>query len=403
MKRTLLKYILKEMWPTYLSTLLIFALIMVSTQAVSVMEWVVERGIHPAYVGQLIFYLLPNIILFALPAASLMAVLIGFLRMSGDNEIIALNACGISLFQVLPSVIILSALSCLIAAGVALGATPWGHRAFRDTVVDIMESRANISVKERVFNEPFDDVIFYVNSLSSREGVMKDVFVVDKRDSSMTNTIVAKEAMILYKKESRMVTIEFKEGTVFAVDTDMDAGRTMQFRYYDLNLSLNDFFASMEAEERTPKELYVPELLEKIRHTPPEGTRYYELVIKLLEGITIPVAVFFMGLIGAPLGAQIRSRGRSLGIGLGLGVFLVYYLCLMGAKSICEQGGVPPSLGMWLPNLFLAGCCVLLLRAARTGEYANVDQWLESLSERLRHRGKPGQGGETLPGGASRA
>lgn len=385
LRLTIHKYIFHEIWPVFLSTLLIFALIVVASRILSIMEWVVNRGVHPIHVTKLVLFLLPKVILFVLPAATLMAVLIGFLRMSGDNEIVALNASGISLNQMLPPVVALSLASCLLACFISLFASPWGNRAFQDTIFRIVKSRADVQIKERVFYEVFDDVVFYVNSISSNEGVMKDVFVVDKRDQDTTHSIVAKEGRILHGLKNNLVTIRFIDGMIFIGDRELKTARTLQFKTYDLNLSLRDMMPSFDTMKRAPDELYLNEILQQIRTIPKGEVRRNEMVIKLFEVFTIPLAVIFMGLIGAPLGAQIRSQGRSLGITLGLVVFLAYYLCLMAARSICEQGTLQPSVGMWFPSVFLAVCCILLFRSARRGGATDLDQWIRELVERIRH------------------
>lgn len=388
MKLTIHKYIFQEMWPAFLSTILVFTLLTVGTRMLSLTEWIVDRGVHPAHIFKLIFFLLPNVILFALPAASLIAVLVAFLRMSQDSEIIALNSLGISLYQILPPVVALSLISCLMAGFFAVVGAPWGNRAFKDTAFEIIRSRADVNIKERVFYEPFDDVVFYVNSLSSKDGVMKDVFVVDKRDKTMTHSIVSKKARILFSSENQGVVIHFEDGTVFVVEQDFSAARTMQFKTYDLNLNLQDLMSSMTSRERAPKEMSIVELIRGIKHTPKGEVRYNKMVINLLESFTIPLAVFLMGLIGAPLGAQIKARGRSLGIGLGLVVFLVYYLFVMGARGICENGTVPPFFGMWLPVIFLLFCCAILLKTASGGEVSNIDQWFRDVAAHLRSKFK---------------
>jgi len=382
------KYIFHEMWPAFLSTILVFTLITVGTRMLSLTEWVVDRGVHPSHIFKLIFFLLPNVILFALPAASLIAVLVAFLRMSKDSEIIALNSLGISLYQMLPPVIVLSLVSYLLASFIALFGAPWGNRAFKETAFRIIQSRADVSIKERVFYEPFDDVVFYVNSLSSKDGVMKDVFVVDKRDKTMTHSIVSKKARILFSPENQAVVIHFEDGTVFIVEKDFSAARTMKFKTYDLNLSLQDLMSSMTSREKAPKEMYIGELLQGIKLTPKGEVRYNTMVINLLESFTIPLAVFFMGLIGAPLGAQIRARGRSLGIGLGLMVFLIYYLCVMGARGICENGTLSPFLGMWFPVIFLLVCCAILLKTAAGGEVVNIAEWFRDRASHWRGKVK---------------
>ena len=107
----------------------------------------------------------------------------------------------------------------------------------------------------------------------------------------------------------------------------------------------------------------IQELVQNIiGRTLKRAVKYNEMIIELMERFSIPVAVFFMGLIGVPLGAQIRSKVRSFGILLSLVIFLVYYVCFMGVRSLCETGTINPYLGMWIPNVFLIACCVYLFR-----------------------------------------
>ena len=80
----------------------------------SITDLIVARGVPVTQVARMVAYLLPDIVAFALPAASLIAVLLAFLRFSVDSEIIALKSCGISLYQMLPPVVLLSFLGLLI-------------------------------------------------------------------------------------------------------------------------------------------------------------------------------------------------------------------------------------------------------------------------------------------------
>ncbi|MFZ7111128.1 MAG: LPS export ABC transporter permease LptF [Desulfatiglandales bacterium] len=386
MRLTLHRYIFRQIWPTFASCLFVFVLIMVATETMSLTEWIAEKGVHPVHVLKLLLYILPNGVLLALPAASLMAVLIAFLRMSGDNEIIALNSAGISLFQMLPPVAALSLFSYFLASFMALVAAPWGNRNFEETVFKMIESRARFNVKERVFYELFEDVVLYVNRVSPDDGAMKDILLVDKRDESATNSIVAKEGRIIPNPERRTVTIHFEDGTVFMVEKALDGARSVGFKTYALNLNLDDMMASVTSRKRSPDEMYIHELMRQITQGREGGKKYNEMVIRLLENFTIPLAALLMGLIGAPLGAQIRSRGRSLGVSVGLMVFMIYYVFMMGARSICETGTVSPFVGMWFPNIFLAACCIMLLRMAKGGEAANVDLWVQNIQGYLRLR-----------------
>ena len=118
----------------------------------------------------------------------------------------------------------------------------------------------------------------------------------------------------------------------------------------------------------------------QLKLVPKGEERYNEMMIELQEKGSIPLAVLLMGIIGMPLGAQLNTRGRSSGIGVSLAVFLIYYLCLAGARGICETGALPPIIGVWIPDLFLLVACVYLLKRVTNERPINI------LPERLRSR-----------------
>ena len=372
MNLTLHKYIANEIWPTFLASLFVSIFIILATKMLSITDLIVSRGVHLAQVVGMVVYLLPDIIAFALPAATLIAVVVAFLRLSADNEVVALESSGVSIYQMLSPVVVLSFFGLLIAVMISVIAVPWGNRSFKNLVFQIAESKADLGIKEHIFCEPFDDVVFYVNSFSGRERLMKDVFVVDRRDRAVTNTIIAEEGRIFLHPKEKIITLRFLKGTIFAVGKDLQSARTIGFKTYDLNIGLKDIMAALASRKKDPKELSIGELREQLKIKTETEVKRNEMMIELLERFSIPIAVFFMGIIGAPLGAQMRARGRSEGIGVSLVVFLTYYICLAGMRSICETGLISPSIGMWFPDVFLLFCCIYLLSLSARKRSLNI-------------------------------
>ncbi len=361
---TLYRYIINEIWPTFLASLFVFIFIMVAARMLSITELIVTRGVRVTQVIGMVVYLLPDILTFALPAVTLMSVVVAFLRLSVDSEIIALKSSGISLYQMLPPVVAFSLLVFFLGLVISIFAAPWGNRAFKDLIFKIAETRADIGIKERVFCEPFDNLVLYVNNFSRRERVLKGVFVVDRRDKDVTNTIVAEEGRIIMRPDERIITIYFVKGTIFVVDKNLSAARTIKFNTYGLNIGLKDVMANLKSRRKAPHELSIGHLIEQLKTVPKGEMRYNRMMRELLEKGSIPLAVLFMGIIGVALGAQIRARGRSAGIGVSLAVFSAYYICLMVMRSICSSGGMSPVIGVWIPDVFLIISMIYFLRRA---------------------------------------
>ncbi|HOP48347.1 MAG TPA: LPS export ABC transporter permease LptF [Desulfobacteraceae bacterium] len=358
---TLYKYLLNEIWPIFFVSLFVSVFIILAADMLSITELMVNHGVGLGHVLLMVVYLLPDITAFALPAVSLMAVVVAFLRLSSDSEIIALKSCGISLYQMMPPVILVSSLGLIFAVFIGFIAMPWGNRSFKDLLYNIAQSKADLGIKERIFCEPFNNVIFYVNSFSSREKVMKNVFVVDRRDINSTNTIVAKESRIFLYPEEQSIILRFENGTIMVVDKNLKSGRTIKFSSYDLNIGLKDIMASIASRKQKPNEMSIKGLKEELKAHTKGSVRYNKVLLEMLERFSLPFAVFLMAIIGVPLGAQIKTRERTAGIGLSLGVFAAYYMCLAGMRSLSSTGIISPSIGVWIPVIFLFISCVFLL------------------------------------------
>jgi lipopolysaccharide export system permease protein len=363
MKITLHKYIFNEIWSTFITVLMVFILLIMSTEILKLSEWVINYGVRLTQVLMLIFYLLPDIILFALPATTLIAVFVAFLRLSSSNEILAMKSSGISLFQMLPTVLLVSLLSFLVAIFLGIVGSPWGNRSLKDLGFQIAQSGDNLGIKKRVFSQPTDNLTFYVNSSSSADSILRDVFVNDKTDPTVTLTIEAKQARILRDPEARTITIVFLDGTFSYIDKD---SRTMggHFDRRRLSIGMDKIMESATSGEKNPLEMSMRELTNLIEHEVKGGRDYNRALVNLLEKFSIPLAVFLMGIIGVPLGAQLKSGGRTVGIVVGLTVFLIYYMCLVAVRNMCKTGFITPFVGIWTPDVFLFISCLYLWHRA---------------------------------------
>jgi lipopolysaccharide export system permease protein len=152
------------------------------------------------------------------------------------------------------------------------------------------------------------------------------------------------------------------DGTIFMVDKKLEEGRTITFSTYDFGIGLDDIMPALSSRERDRKEMSFEELSTALKSPGKKDARYYDVLVELMERFSIPLAVFLMGIIGAPLGAQIRSGGRFAGIVVSLLIFLFYYLLLVGARSIGYTGILTPAIGAWLPVAFLLIACLYLVK-----------------------------------------
>jgi len=121
MKRILSLYIIREITSLFLLGIAIFTLILLMGRLIKLTDMVISRGVPLGDVSRMIIYLMPSFLVFTIPMAFLLAVLLAFGRLSADNEITVLKAGGISLAQLMPPVLVCAVAASLLAlaAGMA--------------------------------------------------------------------------------------------------------------------------------------------------------------------------------------------------------------------------------------------------------------------------------------------
>ncbi|HSE97508.1 MAG TPA: LptF/LptG family permease, partial [Blastocatellia bacterium] len=118
MLRLIDRYLIREILPYVLLGLLLLTAIIFAQNASRFSELLVvasRNGLPMQALGRLMVALVPGILVFTLPISLLVGTLVGLGRLSGDSEIVALGASGISRFRMLRPVVALAFLiSCVM-------------------------------------------------------------------------------------------------------------------------------------------------------------------------------------------------------------------------------------------------------------------------------------------------
>ena len=97
--RTIDRYIAAEVIGPFVMGVGLLTFALVTGKLLKLTEMVVNHGVGLGQVMSLIGYIMPAFLELTFPMAVLLGVLLGFGRMSGDRELIAARACGISLYR----------------------------------------------------------------------------------------------------------------------------------------------------------------------------------------------------------------------------------------------------------------------------------------------------------------
>jgi lipopolysaccharide export system permease protein len=390
MKKTLYRYLLKELFPSFLLGLTGFTFVLLTGRILQLTELFVNKGIPLSYLLKLVYYLLPSFLVLTIPMATLLSVLTTFNRLSSDNEITALKASGVSLYQMTPPVAVLALLAFGATALLSIYALPRANQESRALLFQMASTKAHVGVKERVFNDDFEGLVLYVEKVLPHSDQWENVFISDSRSASETVTIVAPVGTVFSDPQAMTVTLRLRNGAMHKLGRKADAYQKIDFNAYDLRLDLKAAWRERPGAKKHPADMTLQELGNAIALLRAQNADTKPQWVKVHEKFSIPFACLVFGLIAVPLGVQARSyrSGKSMGFAWSLGVLLVYYLMTNTGTSLAERGAVLLEIGMWAPNtLLLALGLYLLAKAARESPVFFI-VFLNRLVEKIRRTGE---------------
>lgn len=356
------RYLWREFWGLFGVGLLVITLIIFMGRITRVMQMIITKGVSLADIGYFSLLMLPYLLFYTIPMAAMVAVLVTFLRLGHDHELMALKTCGVSLGQLLPPVVLFGVLTTLAALFCANFATPWSNQEMRRLLVEITKRRADLGIREQVFNNDFDKVVLFVNRVPSSGEPMSGIFLADERNPELPMVIAADQARLVFDPQSNRLVLQLYRGRVLRLDERKKTFYSVEFEHYQVPLEIFRFVSLEKSED----EMSWQELRQAIETGIPGSVPYNRMLIEQQRRLALPLGTLILVLIAMPLSSTVTGRGRGGALILGLLVFLLYYLLLTAAWRLGRQGVIPPSLAPWLPNLvFLLWAGILWRRAWR--------------------------------------
>jgi lipopolysaccharide export system permease protein len=357
------RYIFKEFFPPFLISLCFLTFVFLMTRIPEIMNLVVNYNAALGAVVMMIVYTLPRFLEFTIPMSVMVAVLLTFMRMSVENEMTAMKGAGLSLYRLLPPVLMFCVLGTLLTLFITLFAVPWGKLSIKEKTLDLARSSMDLAIEERQFNSRLKDIMIYVSHVDVKTRDLTDVFIEDRTVKGMTRISIAPKGRLIRSTDSNVYTIRLYDGMINQVDIEKKTVSNIRFGNYDINIDLDRLQQTGDTGvQKDLDEFRFRELVEFIRTGTTSAQKLSEAKMVLHEKFSVPFACLFLGLLAFPLGVQSLVTGRSSGLGLGVCFLVIYYMFLAAGWSAGETGRFPPVLGMWIPNLVMAGAGMYLLR-----------------------------------------
>lgn len=402
--RTLNRYIFWDYLIIFLAALGLITFVMTIGAVVKAID-LMARGISPMLLARFFLQNVPYILSFSMPISTLFATLLLFGRLSMDNEISAMKACGISLWRLAAPLILASIFFTAICVYINSEVAPVAKHANRELLRNAgVEEPLNL-LEEGRFIHDFPGLMIYVGRKNGAE--VKDVVAYElDPEGTVKRSVRAKHGTIEPDNENRLLRVKLYDVRIEMPDAadpnDVSKTTYVNAEYYPVKLDFEEMLkggsgpmkrghmtlsslmdltryarriAPMTPEERLVEEkkndgdrLYFDYQVESgdlsfkkqlalfttrrmLLQLKPEDLEIEasRMSIEANSRVSIAIGCFTFMLIGIPLGVKSHRKETSVGMILSLGVVFAYYIFIVIAKALAEYPWIHPDLFLWIP------------------------------------------------------
>ena len=362
---------------------------------VGVLGEALRSGLGPEQILQILPYVVPSLLPFAIPATLLLTVCVVYGRMGGDQEITACKAAGISVMSVIWPALCFGGVLSVGTLILTDQFIPWARERIQETVwlatedifLDTLRTNGHIV-------DPRTGISISVFAVQGRT-LIKPTFRYRQAGGSVL-TVEAERAGIDFDLERKEVVLKLQNAYVergtfngkmrtreqrFPIpdrDTKRKVPRDLTIKQLEEELiwldekrtELNQtrLLATTWALSRGDFEAFFrPEFLHYQFQIDQHTDRFNKVHTEIHSRFALSCSCFFFALLGTPF--SIWQSRRSFLMTFAFCFFPIlmsYYPIIIGCITICKSNGnVHPGAVMWLANGLLAVVGLWMLRRVR--------------------------------------
>lgn len=335
-------------------------------------------------IGSLFVYLTPFFLMLLIPVAGMISTFLTFQRMSGDRELMALRAGGISLSQLLPAPGLFLLLCAGLTLAVSLFGVSWGMDRFQHTLVDLAQTRAQLSLRPGVFNRDFPGLVVYARNVDRDSGEMRGIFIQDTTHGDKGVNILAPKGRVATDHSQGKVFFLLTNGRIYRLDQKQM--EVLSFGSYRVSLDLSRLLQDVDVDRDKPRYMSWTELSRSAASSGQETDKGPEFIrtvqVERHKRWALPAACLVLGLVALPLGWILDELKRQYGAVLIVGVFFAYYALFSLGVGLGQLGVLSPAVGVWSPNVLFAVLAAVLFRQALREQKAPAGKEVISVLRR---------------------
>lgn len=318
------KYLLSQLMMLFGFFSLVLVLVYWVNRAVLLFDTLIASGQSAGTFLEITALTLPNVIRIVLPISAFVAAVFVANRLSGESELVVVQATGYSPYRLVRPVLYFGLIVALLLSVLT-------HILVPKSVGELKERQARISqnitarlLTEGTFVHPVDGITFYVREISP-EGALLDVFLSDSRNGVTRTNYTARRALLIAEATGpKLVMINGMAQTLEIADQRLSVTSFSDFSY-----DIGTLLPGSLSQQRGIAALPTPDLLWP---SPAILAETGAAAHKLVEAGHERISQSLLAIVASMLGFSTLLLGGFSRFGLWRQIILAIVL-LLGLKS----------------------------------------------------------------------
>lgn len=354
------RYCLRELLIPFLTSLFLVTFIFMVGNLFDLADLLVNKGVSIWDIVKLIILMVPSLIGFILPIAALTGVLLVFGGLAQNNEITAMKANGINVFQLLVPIIGISFLTSFVSLFLIDQVQPRSEYQSRQLIRELVVKQPVAYLEAGRFIKDFQGYSIWINKIEGNR--LEGINILQFEEGKPTRTIIAEWGEVIAAEDQQSLALKLYNGTSDQPNPDdPDVLYKLNFKTFLLsNIRVGKQRGGVEKKE---KEMTIDELIYQLNYNNEakrEGKKRRQIEAEIHKKIAFSFATAVFVIVGLPV-AIISRRGEAIvSFGFAIAVAALYYVLFVWGRMMAINGYLPPWIALWIPNVIPIGLAVFL-------------------------------------------
>ncbi len=341
--KTLNLYVSRSFMGTFLSAIGILTFFMVGGRLYKIIDKLME-GVPLTSFLIVIGYMMPVVLSFTIPFAMLVSVMLIFGRLSADNEITAMRACGVSITQIIAPILLVAYLLSGLCLYLQLDVGPKFLGASRAIIKYVaLDNPAALIEPGRSVN--YNGYIIYVGEKDGKK--LSDIQLISLDGNNVAADITASTGTMTVNKTKKIISLNLFQCQSINQPYS-DSKSTMTSDKLTINIDYGKQLGNKKLVTRA-KYMNMTQLFAQMQIARKRNESTTGLEIEMNRRIAMGLAPIALVLLGLPLAIRTSRRETSVGLFLGVILSVVYFMAIIIFISLESKAFLFPQYLLWLP------------------------------------------------------